>query len=137
MSITLGLHKTNETRVYKLSNPNVAVTETKEFLRQKIGLVIFGEFPGSDDLITAANNMCLQSSDNQAVLWIRNATAIQKVSQALQVDSNNILAVSFKRNSTKVAYSIQRNPASPLDKMSPGEMSFAFGAALKVNSSVS
>lgn len=137
MSITLGLHKTNEVRVYKLSSPNVAVTETKEFLRQKIGLVIFGEFPESEDLISSANKMCLESSDNQAVLWIKDPKAISKVSNAFQVDTIKILAATFKRNSIQVAYAIQRNPSNSRDRISEPEMSFAFEAALTVSGPVS
>lgn len=137
MSNSLGLHDPTLVRVFKLNNTDTFFDDLQAFIREKIALIVFGSFEGDDYLIPGANKMCLESSDNQAVLWIKDQTLMEKVGTALAVDTEKWVSIIFKRNSDEIAYKIERNPEDSLFKISLPEISFAFEEGLSMNSPLS
>ena len=140
MSTNLGLHDPQKTRVFKLSDPNTALLELRNFLAGHISLIILGEFDRSSLHITSANKLCLDGPDAQAVLWIKDATLLETLSPYFttqlaaftQLEYDKIRALSFRKNSEEVVYIIEKNPSSILKRMSKVEMFKAFAEAAKV-----
>ena len=140
MSTNLGLHDPTKVRVFKLSEPENALTELRNFLAGHISLLILGEFNKSSLHIESANKLCLDGPDVQAVLWIKDAALLEVVKPYLkaqlsafsQMEYDKVLSMSFRKNSEEVVYLIEKNPSSNLKRMSKFQMFKAFAEAAKV-----
>ncbi len=143
------LHFPTLTRVNNLDGAATAVGDLKTYINQYLPLIILGDFPDPETMLTNADLLCTQAGalPTQRVLWLKDEAILAAVQPQLDAaiksgfpskvySYDNIRALSIEPASGKAAYLIFKDPSlspDPKDKrkiLSTFQMQRAFNAAI-------
>ncbi|MDZ4679235.1 MAG: hypothetical protein SH848_11340 [Saprospiraceae bacterium] len=145
------LHFPTLTRVNNLDGAATAAQDLKIYINQYLPLVILGDFPNAETMLTNADLLCTQAGalPTQRILWLKDeailAAVMPQLDEAIKFGFpnkayryDNIRALSIEPASMKVAYLIFKDPTlSPDPKdirksLSTFQMQRAFNAAIEL-----
>ncbi|MFM9949478.1 MAG: hypothetical protein ACKV1O_16190 [Saprospiraceae bacterium] len=143
------LHFPTLTRVNNLDGAATAVEDLKTYINQYLPVIILGDFPDSETMLTNADLLCTQAGalPTQRILWLKDEAILAAVMPQLDAaiksgfpnkvySYDNIRALSIEPASVKAAYLIFKDPSlspDPKDirkKLSTFQMQRAFNAAI-------
>lgn len=143
------LHFPTLTRVNNLDGAATAAEDLKIYINQYLPIVILGDFPDSETMMTNADLLCTQPGalPTQRILWLNDEAILAAVMPLLDAaiksgfpnkvySYDNIRALSIEPSSMKAAYLIFKDPSlSPDPKdirktLSTFQMQRAFNAAI-------